>query len=146
MMLNEADMLRECMMVDWLVVLLQVTVTISVVTPCWSSPSPLLPQRSSPIPRYCRKFNFHYRGFPEVLALSPLPRSSLSRTVGGCVPQSGTRNSETSLFISFYSGMRYMPDHHMLQSEDDFSWHNNVHIHTMFHENSSRTFPILPYK
>ena len=49
-MLNEADMLRECMMVDWLDVLglLQITTTISAVTPQWSPPSPRCYRNSHP--------------------------------------------------------------------------------------------------
>ena len=43
----------------------------------------MLPQRSSPIPRYYREFHFRYRGFSAVTAilpLSPLPCSSLVYT------------------------------------------------------------------
>ena len=41
----------------------------------------VLPQQSSPIPRYYRELDFCYRGFPAVTAvlpLSPLPCSSLT--------------------------------------------------------------------
>ena len=72
-MLNEADMLRECMIVDWLDVLLQITAIISVVTPYWSSPSPrcyrnghpntaVLPRISLSLPRIFRG----YRGITVV--------------------------------------------------------------------------------
>ena len=75
-MLTEVDMLTECMMVS----LLQMTTTVSEVTPQWSSHyRGLFPQRSSAILQYYDTFHFRYHGFPAVLPLFPLPCSSLAR-------------------------------------------------------------------
>ena len=66
-MLNEADMLRECMIVDWLDVLLQITAIISVVTPYWSSPSPRCYRNGHPQYRgITANFTFVTADFPRL--------------------------------------------------------------------------------